>query len=109
MCSGFPFLIATQSGKSYLWKGKGSGIDELSCARLIGMDFGLTGEIEEVDDGAEPESFIKMFGNIAEIPKSADHWRMKPNYTKYSGRLFCADSAARSQVCDRRYSLGRIN
>ena len=98
LCSGFPYLISTQSGKAYLWKGKGSGIDELSCARLIGMDFGLTGEIEEVEDGSEPSSFLQIFGNGVTIPKSADHWRMKPNYNKYCGRLFVADSSAKSQV-----------
>lgn len=100
LCSGFPYLISTQSGKSYLWKGKGSGIDELSCARLIGMDFGLTGEIEEVEDGSEPPSFLQIFGNGTKIPKSADHWRSKPNYSKYCSRLFCADSAAKSQIVE---------
>lgn len=80
MCSGFPYLISTQSGKSYLWKGRGSGIEELSCARLIGMDFGLTGEIEEVEDGSEPATFLEIFGPGTVVPKSADHWRMKPNY-----------------------------
>ena len=98
LCSGFPYLISTQSGKSYLWKGKGSGVDELSCARLIGMDFGLTGEIEEVEDDNEPASFLKSFGNGATVPKSADHWRMKPSYDRYCARLFCADSSAKSQV-----------
>jgi hypothetical protein len=98
LCSGFPYLISTESGKSFLWKGKGSGIDELSCARLVGMDFGLTGEIEEVEDGNEPASFLQIFGSGARIPKSADHWRLKPNYDKYCGRLFCADSTARAQV-----------
>jgi hypothetical protein len=98
LCSGFPFLISTPSGKSYLWKGKGSGIDELSCARLIGMDFGLTGEIEEIDEGNETVSFLQIFGAGAKIPKSADHWRMKPNYSKYCSRLFCADSTSESQV-----------
>ncbi|CZT51711.1 uncharacterized protein RSE6_12898 [Rhynchosporium secalis] len=100
LCSGFPYLISTQSGKAFLWKGKGSGVDELSCARLIGMDFGLTGELEEVEDGSETESFLEIFGNGASIPASADHWRMKPNYNKYSGRLFVADSAARSQITE---------
>ena len=105
LCSGFPYLISTQSGKSYLWKGKGSGIEELSCARLIGMDFGLTGEIEEVEDGKEPASFLQMFVGKAHdtaIPKSADHWRLKPNYTKYSTRLFRSHSSAKEQV-SRRY------
>jgi hypothetical protein len=99
LCSGFPYLISTQSGKSYLWKGKGSGIDELSCARLIGMDLGLTGDIEEIEDGNEPASFLEIFGTGAKIPKSADHWRLKPNYNKYCGRLFRADSSSKSQVC----------
>lgn len=98
LCSGFPYLISTQSGKSYLWKGKGSGIDELSCARLIGMDMGLTGDIEEVEDGNEPASFLTIFGVGAKAPKSADHWRLKPNYNKYCGRLFRAESSAKSQV-----------
>jgi hypothetical protein len=98
LCSGFPYLISTQSGKCYMWKGKGSGIDELSCARLIGMDFGITGEIEEVEDGNEPEPFLRIFGNEAKIPKSADHWRMKPNYSKYCGRLFLAEPTTNEQV-----------
>lgn len=99
LCSGFPYLISTQSGKCYLWKGKGSGVDELSCARLIGMDFGLTGELEEVQDGDEPTSFLKIFGNETKTFKSADHWRLKPKYPKYGARLFCADRASKSQVC----------
>ncbi|KUJ20886.1 uncharacterized protein LY89DRAFT_418040 [Mollisia scopiformis] len=98
LCSGFPYLISTQSGKSYLWKGRGSGIEELSCARLIGMDFGLTGEIEEVEDGNEPASFLEIFGKGAQIPKSADHWKLKSNYNKYCVRLFKADSNAKEQV-----------
>jgi Domain of unknown function (DUF4045) len=101
LCSGFPYLISTQSGKSYLWKGKGSGIEELSCARLIGMDFGLTGEIEEVDEGKEPAAFLEIFVGKAHdtsIPKSADHWKLKPNYTKYSTRLFRSHSAVKGQV-----------
>ncbi len=40
LCSGFPYLI-TQQGKCFLWKGKGCNVDELSCARLIGMDLAL--------------------------------------------------------------------
>ncbi len=98
LCSGFPYLISTQSGKSYLWKGKGTGIEELGCARLIGMDFGLTGEVEEVEDGSEPASFLNIFGAGATIPKSADHWRMKPNYNHYLHRLFLADSKTKEQV-----------
>ncbi|CAG8957395.1 hypothetical protein HYFRA_00010821 [Hymenoscyphus fraxineus] len=99
LCSGFPYLISTPSGKSYLWKGKGSGIEELSCARLIGMDFGLTGEIEEIEDGKETQAFLDVFGG-AEIPVSADHWRLKPNYSKYCSRLFCADASNKKQITE---------
>ena len=98
LCSGFPYLISTPSGKSYLWKGRGSGVDELGCAKLIGSNTGLTGEIEEIEDGKEPASFLQIFGPSAKMPKSADHWRLKPNYNKYSGRLFCADSASASKA-----------
>lgn len=97
-CSGFPYLISAHGGKTYLWKGKGSSVDELSCARLIGMDSGLTGDIEEVEDGNEPASFLSTFEHGAKINKSAEHWRLKPNYDRYRGRLFCADAAAKSQV-----------
>jgi hypothetical protein len=108
LCSGFPYLISTQSGKSYLWKGRGSGIDELSCARLIGMDFGLTGEVEEVEDGNEPQSFLQTFGNGATKPKSADHWKLKPNYNKYLGRLFHVDSTTKEQVCYHTYLIALL-
>ncbi|EGY22134.1 advillin [Verticillium dahliae VdLs.17] len=99
LCAGFAYLI-TQQGKCYLWKGKGSNVDELSCARLIGMDLTLTGELIEVDDGGEPATFWDVFGGSGSgaKPHSADHWRLKPNYDKYCGRLFCSDAASRQQV-----------
>jgi hypothetical protein len=96
LCSGFPYLI-TQQGKCYLWKGKGSDVDELSCARLIGMDLALMGELEEVEDGNEPEAFWRIFDGGSRLG-SADHWRLKPNYDKYCGRLFKSDSTDRKQV-----------
>jgi len=98
LCSGFPYIISTQSGKCYLWKGKGSGIDELSSARLVGMEFGLTGEVEEIEDGKEPSSFLKIFGDNASMMKSADHWRLKPNYIKYHARLFVSDPESSAKV-----------
>ncbi|EEY16538.1 conserved hypothetical protein [Verticillium alfalfae VaMs.102] len=99
LCAGFAYLI-TQQGKCYLWKGKGSNVDELSCARLIGMDLTLTGELIEVDDGGEPAAFWDVFGGSGSgaKPHSADHWRLKPNYEKYCGRLFCSDAASRQQM-----------
>ncbi len=97
LCSGFPYLI-TQQGKCYLWKGKGSDVDELSCARLIGMDLALMGELAEVDDGDEPAEFWDIFDGGGSKAGSADHWRLKPNYGKYCARLFCSDAASRQQV-----------
>ena len=97
LCSGFPYLI-TQQGKCYLWKGKGSDVEELGCARLVGMDLALMGELVEVEEGREPESFWNIFGGNTR-PTSADHWRLKPNYDKYSGRLFCANAGDQQQVC----------
>ena len=96
LCSGFPYLI-TQQGKCYLWKGKGSDMEELGCARLVGMELALMGELIEVDEGAEPSDFWNIFGGGARAP-SADHWRLKPNYDRYCGRLFCSNAADKQQV-----------
>ena len=96
LCSGFPYLI-TQAGRCYLWKGKGSGVDELSCARLIGMDFALSGEMTEIEDGQEPGDFWALFKGGSKSA-SADHWRLKPNYDKYCSRLFYSDAASKEQV-----------
>lgn len=97
LCSGFPFLISARFGKLFLWKGLGSGADELGCARLIGMDLGLTGEIEEVDEGSEPDTFWESLpgGKPRCITTAEDgmphHWHLKPSCDKYSTRLFSVD------------------
>lgn len=96
LCAGFPYLI-NSSGKCYLWKGKGSNVDELSCAKLIAMELSLTGEIVEFEEGGEPDSFWDLFESKAK-PHSADHWRLKPNFGKYGSRLFCSDADSRQQV-----------
>ncbi|KAI8954629.1 hypothetical protein F4801DRAFT_575365 [Xylaria longipes] len=98
LCSGFPYLI-TQAGRCYLWKGKGSSVDELGCARLIGMDYALSGELEEVEEGNEPAAFWDLFGGASRFG-SADHWRLKPNYDKYSSRLFLSDAASEQQIVE---------
>ncbi|KAL2022540.1 hypothetical protein VTK56DRAFT_5147 [Thermocarpiscus australiensis] len=98
LCSGFPYLI-TQQGKCYLWKGKGSDVEELGCARLVGMDLALMGELVEVEEGNEPQGFWDMFSGDVR-PSSADHWRLKPNYDKYCGRLFRADAADKQQITE---------
>ncbi|KUI55591.1 Advillin [Cytospora mali] len=98
LCSGFPYLIA-QQGKCYLWKGKGAGVDEVSCAKLVGMDLALMGELVEVEEGQEPDHFWSLFGGAKKM-SSADHWRLKPSYDKYCGRLFCSDTADRRQIIE---------
>ncbi|KAI3337259.1 hypothetical protein HD806DRAFT_518164 [Xylariaceae sp. AK1471] len=98
LCSGFPYLI-TQRGRCYLWKGKGSSVDELSCARLIGMDYALSGEMEEIEEGREPATFWDLFDGANRFG-SADHWRLKPNYDKYCSRLFLSDAASKKQIVE---------
>ncbi|CAD6570913.1 MAG: hypothetical protein ASARMPRED_004070 [Alectoria sarmentosa] len=99
LCIGFPYIVSARSGKLYLWKGSGSGADELGCARLIGMDLGLTGEIEEIDEGQEPDVFWQSFpggkqdASTAE-EASAGHWHLKPSCEKYTTRLYRIDVEA---------------
>ena len=93
LCPGFPYLISASFGKLYLWKGRGSGADELSCARLIGMDLSLTGEIEEIVDGEEPATFWDAFpaGSSAQarrVPGCGGHWGIKKQFDKYACRLY---------------------
>ena len=95
LCKGFPYIISTRSSKLFLWKGSGSGADELGCARLIGMDLGITGEIEEVDEGQEPPSFWQAFpGGNQSAATGARHWHLKSSYEKYTTRLFNVEAEA---------------
>ncbi|GAO14803.1 hypothetical protein UVI_02005320 [Ustilaginoidea virens] len=97
LCSGFTYLI-TKGGSCYMWNGKGSDVAEVSCARLVGMDLTLTGELVEYEDGSEPPSFWDLFEDEGSRPHSADHWRLKPSYDKYCSRLFCSDADTRQQI-----------
>lgn len=97
LCSGFTYLMA-QAGKCFLWKGKGSDVAEISCARLVGIDLSLTGELIECDDGSEPAAFWDMFDKESPRPQSAAHWRLKPSYDKYRSRLFCSDAGSDAQM-----------
>ena len=97
LCKGFPYIIAPGSGKIHIWKGSGSGVDELGCARLIGMDLGLGGGIDEVEDGREPDSFWKFFPDGQQQPppgsdsQVSKHWHLKPSCEKYTTRLYNVD------------------
>ncbi|EGX94514.1 gelsolin repeat protein, putative [Cordyceps militaris CM01] len=99
LCAGFPFIIS-HNGKCCLWKGKGSDVDELSAARLVGMENTISGELMELEEGSEPVSFWELFEEGQAQSHSADHWRLKPNYSKYGSRLFCSDADARRQITE---------
>jgi len=91
LCKGFPYIVSGPSGKLYLWKGSGSGADELGCAKLIGMDISLTGEIEEIEDGHEPASFWEAFPDGKQGLPDSDvtrYWPLKASCDKYTNRLF---------------------
>jgi hypothetical protein len=92
LCSAFPYLISTSTGKTYLWKGRGCSAEELSGARLMGMDLAPTGDFTEIDEGSEPQDFINAFPPPTHkgpaIPRSADHWRYKATSEKYRARLY---------------------
>jgi hypothetical protein len=94
-CSAFVYLISTASGKVYLWKGRGCSAEELSGARLMGMDLAPTGDFQEVDEGSEPQHLISVFPPPAHkgpaIPRSADHWRYKATSDRYRARLYKID------------------
>ncbi|KAI4257054.1 MAG: hypothetical protein LQ352_001819 [Teloschistes flavicans] len=101
LCKGFPYIIAAGSSKVHIWKGSGAGVDELGCARLIGMDLGLGGEIQELEDGHEPDSFWKLFPSGQQQRAPADgespvsrHWQLKPSCEKYATRLYQVDIEA---------------
>lgn len=97
LCAGFTYLIA-KGGNCHMWKGKGSDVTEVSCARLVGMDLALTAELAEYEDGSEPAAFWDVFDDKSSKAHSADHWRLKPNYDKYCSRLFSSDADSRQQV-----------
>ena len=93
LCRGFPYIVSARSGNVYLWKGNGSCADELGCARLIGMDLGLTGEIEEIDEGREPAAFWQSFAGGKRDASTAEganvgHWHLKPSCENYTTRLY---------------------
>ncbi|KAJ5596825.1 hypothetical protein N7450_003283 [Penicillium hetheringtonii] len=73
LCSGFPFVISAPFGKF--------------------MDLGLTGEFEEVDEGAEPESFFDDFAGSNEPNPlmTSEYWQLKPKYGHFRTRLLKVD------------------
>ena len=91
LCTAFPFLVFAATDKLYLWKGRGSCADELGCARLIGMDL-ASGEIEEVDEGNEPEDFWSAFSIGKATRQVSLHWPLRSSCEHYSTRLFSMET-----------------
>ena len=100
LCSGFPYIVCASDGTAYLWRGKGSSVDEIGCARLIGMDVGSQPSIIEIDEGKETRGFLAAFGASSSTPvrSSADYWQQKSNYAKYATRLFCVNHSSAAKV-----------
>lgn len=98
--SGFPFLVFA-NGKLHLWRGTGSTVEEISCARLIAMDIGITPDVIEVEEGKEPATFVNLFPSPEKGPKkifpSADHWQRKANSERYRTRLFHINTSTPQQ------------
>ncbi|EME47620.1 hypothetical protein DOTSEDRAFT_50986 [Dothistroma septosporum NZE10] len=96
LCGGFVYLISypvtLQDTKLYLWKGQGCSAEELSASRLAAMDMSETGEIIEVDGGAEFPSFLKIFGpgtSAGNVPQPSELWQQKASAPdKFKTRLF---------------------
>ena len=101
LCAGYAYLISypmtLQETKLYLWKGSACSTEEVSAARLAAMDLSETGEMIEVDQGAEFASFLKIFGpgtTKASIPKASQFWQQKALAPDNSGtRLFRVQQA----------------
>ncbi|USP80174.1 hypothetical protein yc1106_07448 [Curvularia clavata] len=105
LCSAFPYLVSTSAGRVYLWKGRGCSAEEVSGARLMGMDLAITGDYNEIDEGAEPQDFLnKTFppspvpAKGPAIPRSADHWRYKATSDKYRTRLYKLEQTTSQQA-----------
>ncbi|KAK3725500.1 hypothetical protein LTR37_000470 [Vermiconidia calcicola] len=101
LCSGYAYLVSypitLQETKLYLWKGSACSAEEISAARLAAMDLSETGEIIEVDDGAEFASFLKVFGpgtSKTSIPKPTELWQQKAIAPQeFACRLFAVQQA----------------
>lgn len=90
--TGLPFLISAKFGKLYLWKGNGSNPEDVGCARLIGMDLGLTGEIEEVSEGEEPSSFWESLSSRpGKRPASSKSSDPSEEHYAHAPRLYRVD------------------
>lgn len=102
--SAFAFIICSEPGRLLIWKGRGAHSDEITCAKIIAMDLAPAANVTDVDEGSEPSSFLDMFPDPISattgksipkvLPRSAEHWKLKPAYDKYHPRLFKVESVS---------------
>lgn len=98
LCSGFPFLIHSGEGV-YLWKGIGSSSKELAYARKVATDL-TSGDIEDVDEGSEPQALLDLLQNGIAEKAAAKYWAMKPSHDNYMVRLFKCDMQSEQIVTE---------
>lgn len=96
LCSGFPFIVSAK-GRVFLWKGKGSTVEEIGVARLVASEMSK-GEVQEIDENSEPDMFFDILDGSSEDRASADYWHLKPAHTSYNTRLFRIDLESHAKV-----------
>nr|OQO16760.1 hypothetical protein B0A51_17705 [Rachicladosporium sp. CCFEE 5018] len=82
LCEGFVYLISypvtLQCCKLWLWKGQHATTEEVSAARLVGMELGAgLEEVVEVVQGEESAEFLAIFGPGATIPTASGFCQSK--------------------------------
>ncbi|KAK3065516.1 hypothetical protein LTS18_006227 [Coniosporium uncinatum] len=94
--SGFAYIVSARN-KLFLWKGAGCTVDELSCARIFAMQdaptLGISADLEEIVEGAEPAAFLDAFPQPEKGGKkifpTAEFWKLRPKCgRRYRVRLF---------------------
>ncbi|KAK6332030.1 hypothetical protein TWF718_002568 [Orbilia javanica] len=90
LCGGFPYIISTPD-RLYLWKGKGSSIEELRAARVASFDLAGDNEVKQIDEDKEPEFFVEMMGGEPGGQVHAQYWSSKPQHPQYATRVFLID------------------
>ncbi|KAK6497526.1 hypothetical protein TWF481_011932 [Arthrobotrys musiformis] len=90
LCGGFPYIISTPD-RLYLWKGKGSSLEELRAARVASFDLAGDNEVKQIDEDKEPEFFVEMMGGEPGGQEHAQYWSLKPQHAQYATRVFLVD------------------
>ena len=97
LCSAFPYLVTAGKNDMFLWTGCGCSAEEVSGARLMGMDLATHGQLIEIKENSEGAKFLDLFAEATsssstpqpkKVPRSAHHWHHKANSNNYRSRLF---------------------